>query len=79
MDLSTKAIIDLSDFDFNLEKQIDFKTNNYLNKDNGIDYPKTFDIKLLEYNVSLKDVDLDAKISKATNTRKKVSAPKNED
>jgi cell division protein ZapA (FtsZ GTPase activity inhibitor) len=79
MDLSTKAIIDLSDFDFNLEKQIDFKTNNYLNKDNGIDYPKTFDIKLLEYNVSLKDVDLDAKISKATNKRKKASAPKDED
>lgn len=79
MDLSTKVIIDMEDFDFKLDNQIDFKTNNYLNKDNGIDYPKVYDIVLLEYNVSLKDADSDTKISKATNTRKKASAPKDEE
>ena len=55
MDLSTRVLIDCDKFDFKLVKKDKFRTNNYFNEKNNLINPKTKDILVFEYDLSLKN------------------------
>lgn len=54
MDLSSNVLVDCKRFNFNLVAQNKFRTNNYFNEQNNLILPKSKDILVYEYDVSLK-------------------------
>ena len=55
MDLSKQVLIDTSKFNFNLVNQTKFRTNNYFRESNNLILPKSKDIFVYEYDVSIKN------------------------
>lgn len=54
MDLSSNVLLDCKKFNFTLVSQTKFRTNNYFNEQNNLILPKSKDILVYEYDVSLK-------------------------
>ena len=54
MDFSSRVLIDCSKFDFKLENQTKFRTNNYFRESSNLISPKSKDIFVYEYNIKLK-------------------------
>lgn len=54
MDLSSNVLVDCKKFNFSLVSQAKFRTNNYFNEQNNLILPKSKDIFVYEYDVSLK-------------------------
>lgn len=54
MDLSSNVLVDCKKFNFSLVSQTKFRTNNYFNEQNNLILPKSKDIFVYEYDVSLK-------------------------
>ena len=56
MNLSSKVLIDMNKFKFNLISKSKFKTNEYFNKEIDLMIPKAYNITLEEYEVILDDI-----------------------
>jgi hypothetical protein len=54
MNLSTNVLIDCQKFDFKQISKTKFRTNNYFNEKDNLIWPKSKDILVFEYEVSLK-------------------------
>ena len=54
MDLSTNVLIDCQKFEFKQISKTKFRTNNYFNEKDNLIWPKSKDILVFEYEVSLK-------------------------
>ena len=54
MDISTQVLLDCSKFNFELIKKNKFRTNNYFRESNNLLLPKSKDLFVYEYNVTLK-------------------------
>ena len=54
MDLSSNVLLDCKKFDFTLVSKTKFRTNNYFNEQNNLILPKSKDILVYEYDVSVK-------------------------
>ena len=54
MDISTQVLLDCSKFKFDLVKKTKFRTNNYFRESNNLLLPKSKDLFVYEYNVTLK-------------------------
>ena len=54
MNLSTNVLIDCQKFDFKQINKTKFRTNNYFNEKDNLIWPKSKDILVFEYEVSLK-------------------------
>ena len=54
MDVSTQVLLDCSKFKFDLVKKTKFRTNNYFRESNNLLLPKSKDLFVYEYNVTLK-------------------------
>ena len=54
MDISTQVLLDCSKFKFDLVKKTKFRTNNYFRESNNLILPKSKDLFVYEYNVTLK-------------------------
>lgn len=57
MDLSSNVLVDCKKFDFSLVNQTKFRTNNYFNEQNNLILPKSKDILVYEYDVTIKTED----------------------
>ena len=55
MDLSTSVLLDCMKLDFKLVNKTRFRTNNYFTESNNLILPKTKDVLVYEYDVSIKD------------------------
>jgi hypothetical protein len=55
MDLSTNVLIDCQKFNFRLISKTKFRTNNYFNEKDNLVWPKSKDILVYEYDVTLKN------------------------
>ena len=55
MDLSTRVLIDCNRLDFKLIGKNKFRTNNYFAEQNNLIQPKSKDIFVYEYDVTLKE------------------------
>ena len=54
MDISSQVLLDCSKFNFELIKKSKFRTNNYFRESNNLILPKSKDLFVYEYNVTLK-------------------------
>lgn len=54
MDISTQVLLDCSKFNFDLVKKAKFRTNNYFRESNNLLLPKSKDLFVYEYNITLK-------------------------
>lgn len=57
MDLSSNVLVDCKKFNFSLVNQTKFRTNNYFNEQNNLILPKSKDILVYEYDVTIKTED----------------------
>ena len=57
MDLSSNVLLDCKKFDFTLVSKTKFRTNNYFNEQNNLILPKSKDILVYEYDVTIKTED----------------------
>lgn len=57
MDLSSNVLVDCKKFDFSFVNQTKFRTNNYFNEQNNLILPKSKDILVYEYDVTIKTED----------------------
>ena len=55
MDLSTSVLLDCMKLDFKLVNKTRFRTNNYFTESNNLVLPKTKDVLVYEYDVSIKE------------------------
>jgi len=62
MDISSNVFVDCKRFNFKLVSKTKFRTNNYFNEQNNLILPKSKDILVYEYDVSLKSEEEKASI-----------------